>query len=171
MVVFVGNVVPHAPYRGLAPFQPAQDGVKRSVALVVCRVRVDTTLRRSPCERKKAQDAVLHLQRGKAPLNPFRMGYIKKPLQNGVKRSVVLVVCRVRVDTALRRSPCERKRAQDAVLHLQRGKAPLNPFRMGYIKKPLQNGVKRSVALVVCRVRVDTTLRRSPCERKKAQAI
>jgi hypothetical protein len=46
-----------------------------------------------PCKNEKAQDDLLHLQRGKAPLNPFRMG------SRGL---CLLVVCRVRVDTTLR---------------------------------------------------------------------
>jgi hypothetical protein len=36
--------------------------------------------------RKKAQDDLLHLQRGKAPLKPFGMGDIKKAFSVGYNR-------------------------------------------------------------------------------------
>jgi hypothetical protein len=87
---------------------------------------------------QKAQDDLLHLQRGKAPLNPFGKGYVKKtPLQDGVKG--IISPCGVAGAKPLQIT----QKAKDDLLHLQRGKAPLNPFGKGYVKKtPLQDGVK-----------------------------
>jgi hypothetical protein len=80
-------------------------------------------------EARKAQDAVLHLQRGEAPLNPFGEGLCRRyehheSTPNAGKKGVKGIVSPCR-GCGGQRPP---QKAQDAVLHLQRGEAPLNPF-------------------------------------------
>jgi hypothetical protein len=85
---------PPTPAKGQSPFEPLWDGVKG--ILSPCGVQGVKPLQEM--WTKKAQDDLLHLQRGKAPLNPFGMG------SRGFHS---LVGCRVRVDTALRQRPCK----------------------------------------------------------------
>jgi hypothetical protein len=126
-----------APAKGQSPFEPLRKGVTLKNARSGWGQGDCIPLwgaGATPSKHaKEAQDAVLHLQRGKAPLNHFRRGLIKKYAPNGVKG--ITSPC-----GSLRATPSRKRKSAGRRPAPAKGQSPFEPLRKGVTLKNARSG-------------------------------